>query len=306
MQEFIRSGKLAHVLSFLCVLIFGANFVVVRNISDQYPASILSLWRWGGAAIILLPFVWSELREDWHLVKRNIGFFAACAFLMPILGAMMGFVSMKWTVAVNGAIIQSMLPAMVVLLAWIIRLETIKFRQIAGLLIAAAGVLEIVTRGNASILLSFAFNFGDLLLLISTCGLAGYTVLFKRVEVKPRLLVSLAVIFVIGAIFHLPLLAYELWQGTPMPLNLATSLSIAYVVIFPSLIAVMAFNYGIEKLGPSTASSYHNFMPVVTALLAYVFLGEAIVWFHVVGTVMILFGVYLAASGKAVPQPAKA
>lgn len=297
--EKLRAGnKLAHMLSFLSVVIFGASFVVVRNIADQYPASVLSLWRWGGAAILLLPFVWSGLRADWPLVKRNLGFFAACALLMPILGALLGYLAMNWTVAVNGAIIQSMIPAIVVLLAWVIRLETICLRQISGLIFAAAGVMGIVSRGNIDILLSLGFNLGDLLLLVSACGLAGYTVLFKRIEEKPRPLVSLVVIFWIGAFFHLPFVAYEYWLGTPMPFNTETSISIIYVAVFPSLLAVMFFNYGIEKLGPSTAATYHYFMPVITAVLAYIFLAEAIAWFHIVGTGMILLGVYLAASSK--------
>lgn len=298
MNAFRQTGKLAHFVCFLSVVIFGASFVVVRNIYDQYPPSVLSLWRWGGAAVLLLPFVWSGLREDWPLIRRRWSFFCACGLLMPILGALMGYLAMAKTVAVNGAIIQSMMPALVVLLAWIVRLESINARQIVGLLAAVAGVLGIVTRGDATILQSLEINVGDLMLVVSACGLASYTVLFKRVQEKPRPLVSLTVIFAIGAIFHLPFIAVEFWQGTPMPFTLETSLSIVFVAIFPSLLAVMFFNYGIEKLGPSTAATYHYFMPVITAVLAYMFLGEAVAWFHVIGASMIIFGVYLAASSK--------
>lgn len=306
MTEFGRNGNLAHVLCFLSVVIFGASFVVVRNVYDQYPPSVLSMWRWGGAALLLLPVVWSGLREDWPIIRRNWVFFVACALLMPILGALMGYLAMAHTVAVNGAIIQSMIPAIVVLLAWVVRLETISARQIAGLLIAAGGVLGIVTRGDASVLSALGINTGDLMLLVSAGGLAAYTVLFKRIREKPRPLVSLTVICGVGAMFHVPFVAVDLWQGAPMPLTLETGLSIVYVAIFPSLLAVMFFNYGIEKLGSSTAATYHYFMPVVTAVLAYFFLGEAIAWYHIVGAGMILSGVYLAASSKSVVPPARA
>lgn len=298
--------NLAHLSSFLSVVIFGASFVVVRNIHDQYPPSVLSMWRWGGAAVLLLPFVWSGLREDWPLIRRNWAFFVACALLMPILGALMGYLAMAHTVAVNGAIMQSMISAMVVLLAWIVRLESISARQITGLIIAAAGVLGIVTRADLAVLRSLEFNAGDLMLLVSAAGLAGYTVLYKRVEKKPRPLVSLAVICGIGALFHLPFVAVDLWQDARMQLTLETGVSILYIAIFPSLLAVMFFNYGIEILGPSTAATYHYFMPLVTAILAYIFLGEAIAWYHAIGAGMILSGVYLAASSKSVARPAKA
>ena len=77
---------------------------------------------------------------------------------------------------------------------------------------------------------------------------------------------------------------------------LATSVfSILFVAIFPTVLAVMFSNYWIEKLGPSKTSVYAYFMPVITAAFAYIFFGEAIAAFHVIGTVLIISGVYLAA-----------
>ncbi len=74
-----------------------------------------------------------------------------------------------------------------------------------------------------------------------------------------------------------------------------TAIRILFVAIFPSLFAVLFFNYGIEKLGPSKASVYNYLAPVIIALLAYVFLGEAIAAFHVIGAVLIISGVYITA-----------
>lgn len=288
-----RTKQLAHALAFISVLLLAANFVVVRNIHDQYPLTILSLWRWGGSALLLLPFIWSDLRHDWPIVRRNWKFFVISGMLMPILGSLTSYLAMELTVAVNGGIIQSMIPAIVVLLAWAVGLERVKFLQIMGLGVATLGVLYIVTQGNVAVLRSLDVNLGDLFLVIGACSLAGYTVYYKRLAEKPRPLVLVAVICGIGALYHLPFVFYEFWQGTPMPFTMATTLSIVFVAIFPSLLTVMFLNYGIEKLGPGTATAYHYFMPVVTAGLAFLFLNEAIAWFHLIGTAMILAGVYL-------------
>lgn len=288
-----RTKHVAHVLAFISVLLLGANFVVVRNIHDQYPLTVLSLWRWGGSALLLLPFIWTDLRHDWPIVRRNWRFFVISGMLMPILGSLTGYLAMEHTVAVNGGIIQSMIPAIVVLLAWIIGIERVKALQIIGLAVATSGVLYIITQGDVTILRSLDVNAGDLFLLISACSLASYTVYYKRQAEKPRPLVLVAVICGTGALYHLPFVLYEFWQGTPMPFTMATTLSIVFVAIFPSLLTVIFLNYGIEKLGSGTATAYHYFMPVVTAVLAFLFLNEAIAWFHLIGTAMILVGVYL-------------
>ncbi len=292
-----------HLLCFLAVVFLGANFVVVRNIYEQYPPAVLSIWRWGGAALILLPFTWSGLREDWPIIRRNWVVLLACALLMPIVGSLTGYLAMALTVAVNGAIIQSMIPVLVVSLSWILLIERINARQAFGLVVALAGVLGIVTRGDPEILRSLSFNSGDLLLVASACGIAGYYVLFKRAREKPRLPVFLTVLCGVGAVFHIPFVTVELLQGSPMPFNTATIFSILFVAIFPSLLAIMFFNYGIEKLGPSKTSVYAYFMPVITAALAYIFLGEAIAAFHVIGTVLIISGVYMAARGDRAREP---
>ncbi len=293
-----------HLLCFLAIAFLGANFVVVRNIYEQYPPAVLSIWRWGGAALILLPFTWSGLCEDWPIIRRNWRALVACALLMPIVGSLTGYLAMALTEAVNGAIIQSMVPVLVVLLSWFLLIERINQRQFFGLAMALAGVLGIVARGDPEVIRSLNFNSGDLLLLASACGLAGYVVLFKRARDKPRPLVFITVICGVGAVFHIPFVAFEFLQGSPMPFNTATIFSILFVAIFPTVLAITFSNYGIEKLGPSKTSVYAYFMPVITAALAYIFLGEAIAAFHVIGAVLIISGVYMAARRDRAREPA--
>ena len=290
--EFLRSP---HLLCFLAVVFVGANFVVVRNIYDQFPPAILSIWRWGGAALILLPFTWSGLREDWPIIRRNWVVLISCALLMPILGSLTAYLAMALTVAVNGAIIQSMTPLIVVFFSWTLLIERVNVRHAFGLAIALAGVITIIIRGDLEVLLSLSFNSGDLLLLASAFGFAGYYLLFKRMREKPRHFVFLTVVFGIGAVFHIPVVLIELQQGNPIIFNWSVVLSILFVTIFSTLLAGSFFNIGIEKLGPTKTSTYHYLMPVITALLAYVFLGEAIAAFHVIGTVLIISGVYMTA-----------
>ena len=287
-----------HLAAFFTVVFLGINFVIVRGVYEQYPTTILSLWRWGGAAILLLLFTWRGVIAEWSLIKKNIWMYALLAFLMPICGALASFVAMEWTVAVNGAIIQTLIPVLVVLIAFLAGLETIKVPQVAGLLIALIGVLGIVAKADLNVLFGFHFNLGDLILLGSAVSLAAYTVIYKCLNEKPKPAIFLTVLCGLGGIFHLPFLFYELYIGTPLPFNLDTSLSIIYVAIFPSLIAILLFNFGIDRLGPNKAAAYHYFLAPITAGAAFLFLGEKLYWYHGVGTALIFLGVYLTSVVK--------
>ena len=287
-----------HIASFMAIFFIGINFVIVRGVHEQYTPSVLSLWRWGGAALILICFNWRSVIAEWSVIRRNFRIYSLMAILMPIFGALASFVAMEWTVAVNGAIIQSLIPALVILIAWMVGLEKATKTQLVGLFLALIGVGGIVTQGDFSVLLSLNFNIGDLILIGSAFGLATYTVIYKCIKEKPSPAVFLTVLCGLGGLFHLPFLFYELSIGTPMPFTLETSFSMAYVAVFPSLIAIFLFNYGIDRLGPSRAAAYHYFLAPITAVAAFIFIGEKLYWYHWAGTATIFAGVFLASAAK--------
>ena len=69
---------------------------------------------------------------------------------------------------------------------------------------------------------------------------------------------------------------------------------LAYVAVFPSILAYMGWNYGVQVIGPGRAGMFMYLMPLFTAALAVPLLGEALRSYHAVGAVLILLGLYLA------------
>ena len=68
-----------------------------------------------------------------------------------------------------------------------------------------------------------------------------------------------------------------------------------YAALFTSLLAFMAWNRGIDLIGAPRASAFLHTIPLFSALLATSLLGEKLMPFHIVGFVLILAGVSLAA-----------
>jgi len=79
-----------------------------------------------------------------------------------------------------------------------------------------------------------------------------------------------------------------------MPLNWNTVLAVGYVAIFPSIIAYLCYNRGVELIGANRAGLFIHLMPVFGSLMAILFLGEAFRGFHVLGILFILSGIVLA------------
>ena len=281
-----------HLASVLAVFIFALNYIVGRGVRDDAPPFTLGFFRWAGAAIILLPFALRGLRDDWTELVQGWRVLTACGFLMPVVGASLAYVALTTTTAINASVVQISLPVLTILIAAVALRERITGPIAVGCGIAVLGVFAIIIRGDPAILAEFNFNPGDLLILLCQLGLAGYAVLVKFAP-RVRPLSLLLALCLLGTVYHLPFLAWELADGRFVTLRWAGFGGLAFVAVFPSICAIYLWNYGIKGLGPSRSGIYMFLMPVFGATLAHVFLDETLAWYHVLGTGLIVSGVML-------------
>lgn len=289
-----------YVLLTFTALFWAGNSIVARGARDMVPPFALSFWRWSLALLILLPFAWPQLRRDAFLLRRAwkmlllLGALGIGAFNMLL------YTGLQTTTAVNGLLLQSLQPGLILLLGVLLFGETTRPLQMIGLALSIAGALVIISQGDLAALRTLQLNPGDLVIGIAVIVWSLYSVLLrKRPQVHP--LSFLAVTIAVGVAAMLPLYVAEIATGRLIESRVESGLAIAYVCLFPSLIAYLCFNRGVELLGSAAASLYLNIMPVMGALLAALFLGEAIRWFHVAG--MALIGAGIACALRKRPNP---
>lgn len=104
----------------------------------------------------------------------------------------------------------------------------------------------------------------------------------------------LAATFAVGVVVIFPIYVTEIASGRMIEKRPESWLAISYVCLFPSLIAYLFFNRGVELLGSATAGLFLNIMPVIGLLLAAYLLAEPIYWFHFLGMVLIGIGIFSA------------
>ncbi len=92
----------------------------------------------------------------------------------------------------------------------------------------------------------------------------------------------------------LPFYVGETLLSRPVPFGVQTLWTIAYVAIFPSVLAMLCFNRGVAIIGPNRAGPFQHLIPVSAAVFAVAFLGERLVPYHLIGFAAIAAGLYFA------------
>lgn len=284
---------LPYVLLPLPPLFWSGNFIVGRAVRTALPPVGLAFWRWCLSALIVLIVAHPHLKRDWPVIRAHwkiLTFLSICG--ITVFNTLV-YTGLQFTSAINGVLLQSAIPVFIVIISFLLFRETITLLQTTGILISLSGAVIIITQGNLAILTQFALNLGDLLILIAVLCYAVYSVfLRKRPALHP--LSFLAVTFTVGVLFLLPFYLWEHLFRQPMPLTRTTLLAVGYVAIFPSILAYLCYNRGVELLGASRAGLFIHLMPVFGSLMAIAFLGETFRWFQALGIVLILTGIVLA------------
>lgn len=284
----------AYLFLALAMLSWSGNIVVARALAGIVPPLGLSLMRWSIAFIVVLPFAAAELVAKRAIVRRNWFILLVLGLLGLTICNSLSYVGVQWTTAINGALVNSAGPMLTLAASFAFYRERVTRRQIAGILVSLLGVVVIVIRGDATALFDLSINIGDLVILVSVGTWSIYTVMLPRRPSQLSPVALLTILFAIGWMTVLPLHLAESALGRPLPLSGPALLGYAYVGLFPAVIAFFGWNRGVAVIGPNRASLFSHLMPLFSAGLAHVFLGEEIAPYHLVGAALIFLGIFMA------------
>jgi len=266
----------------------------------------MTFLRWLCAFVIVAPFAWPHVKREWPIVRANWK-------PMLLLGATgvgthnaLAYLGLNYTTAMNGVILNSFIPVMIIGFSWLFLRERLSGLQLSGVGVSLAGVLVILSQGSLNRLASFRLNAGDVFVILSMAMWSTYTICLRWRPAGLHVLTFLFVIIVIGDLCVLPFMLGELALGHRMvvsPLNLA---AIALVALFSSVLAYLFWNRGVELMGASVAGLFVHLMPLYGVILAWLVLGERLALFHVAGIALILTGIWITSRLGRRPEPVPA
>jgi drug/metabolite transporter (DMT)-like permease len=172
--------------------------------------------------------------------------------------------------------------------------ERLTVGQGIGVLVSFAGVLTIIAQGQLQTLLRLHLNPGDLWVLAAMLCWAVYTIClrWRPPELSSRAFTGAVV--AIGVTLLLPLFLWDYSGGSRTNWNAVTLGAVAYFAIFPSVLAYFFWNAAVARVGGERAGTFIHLMPVFGAVLASIFLGEALSWYHFLGAALIFSGIFAA------------
>jgi drug/metabolite transporter (DMT)-like permease len=290
-KGFLRDN--AYLLLALAALFWSGNHIVGRAIGGEVPPLGISLLRWLLPSIALWFIARDHIRRDWPTIRRHWGILLWLGLTGGALFTTGQYIGLQYTAALNVSVLNSLVPVLILATGGLVFGDRVTPLQLAGIATSSIGVLVIIARGDFDILRHLAFNWGDIIILFNMLVFAVYAVYLRK---QPKMN-WLSFLFVFGAVSSVMTLPFAIWEfaaGITFKPTLLTFVSIAYVSIFPSLIAFAAWNRGVALIGATRAGPFIHLVPVYTAIFGSVLLGEQLAVFHVIGFVLILAGVWLA------------
>jgi drug/metabolite transporter (DMT)-like permease len=281
-----------YLLLALANLFWAGNWIVGRGMRADVPPIALSFWRWMIALLCLLPLAWPHLRRDMPILRAGWKSLLVLGGLGTCLYNALTYLGLQQTEAINGLLLNSFIPIVIVALAWAFQGKRLGLTDGLGIAASFCGVLTIVARGDPHNLLLLTLNWGDIWILLSVLAWAIYTLLLpKRPAAHP--LAFLFAIAVIGVVAMLPAYLAEIASGRQIHSSVSAWVAIAYTGVFPSFLGFIFWNKGIEQVGAAKGGLFMHLLPAFGILLAAIFLGERLLAFHFAGIALIFSGIFL-------------
>jgi drug/metabolite transporter (DMT)-like permease len=154
--------------------------------------------------------------------------------------------------------------------------------------------LAIITRLDLNILLTLNFNKGDIYMVIAIISWGIYSAFLKKKTFDISLLSLVHVVCTFGLIILLPAFLFELAQGKTTEINNNLIFILLYIAIFPSIGSYYCWAGAVSIIGANRAGIFLSLIPLFSTIFAIIFFNEKFLFFHFIGSVLIILGLFLS------------
>ncbi len=280
----------APLMLILATLGWGSNTIVGRLAVGEVGPMILIFFRWGLVVLLITAISGRAMIEEWSNIKKKVKWI----FLMGGCGLSLFnalfYMAAHSTSAINLGIIQSVMPAMILVGAFFLFGSRINKIQMVGVALTFLGCIVVISKGSIDYLLLLTFSSGDLLMLAACLFYAGYSLGLKnRPDVSG--IVMMGYFSIAAFIMTIPLVILELLiVGLRAPTQQGWGI-IIYIAIMPSFLSQIFFMRGVDLVGPSSAGLYTNLVPIFSAFLAAIILNESFSMYHLLAMSIVFAGI---------------
>lgn len=283
---------IAFLLAFMASVIYGISFTIAKEVMPIYikPYGFIFM-RVSGATILfwLISFtIPKEKIERVDYVKILLS-----AVFGVALNMLTFFKGLSLTTPINGAVIMTITPIIVLLFSFLILRERITIRKTTGILLGMIGTVVLLTYGPKAVVNAPNIQFGNLLVFINAASYGLYLVISKPLLEKYHPFHLIKWIYLLGFIMVLPFGLKEVIEVSWNSLPTHAYFRIAFIVFFTTFITYLFNLLALRRVKATTLSVFLYLQPLVASIYAIFVGSDNLNTVKIVAAGLIFFGVYL-------------
>ena len=285
----------AYIMLICATLFWAGNFIVGKYaFLTEIPPLSLVFYRWLLVWIILLPFTYKDIIKHKDTILNNLPLLFFLGLTSVGLFNSFTYLSLIYTQVINSSLFNTAIPAIIILLCFLFKVEKTNKFQLSGLFISVCGILAIITKLNLDILLSLNFNKGDLIMIGGALTWGIYSTLLKRKKFSLPLLTLVHIVCTFGLVSVFPQFLYELWNGQVIKFDINLFYLLIFLALFPSIGSYYCWAGAVSIIGANRAGIFLSLIPLFSTIMAIALYNEKFQFFHFIGAILILAGLYLS------------
>ena len=280
----------------VCATLFWAGNFTIGKFAylENIPPYTLAFLRWCLVWIILFTFTYKEIFNLRHKIKKNLSLFLILGSTSVCIFTSFTYNALNYTQIINASLFNTAIPVTIILVCFLLKIEKTNIFQISGLIISVLGILAIITRLDLDVLLSLNFNKGDLFMIVAIIAWGIYSAYLRKQTFNISLLTLVHIICTFGLIFLLPLFILDLAQGRTVEISSNLFYILIYIAIFPSIGSYYCWAGAVSIIGANRAGIFLSLIPLFSTILAILLFNEKFLFFHLIGSVLIILGLFLS------------
>lgn len=271
-------------------LLYGINYSVLKIVVPEYigPFGFIVFRVIISAFIFWIFYYFNQEKIDWKADGIKL---ILCALTGVAVNQLLFYKGISLTSAVNGSIIMTLTPILVLIWASIILGEKITKRKVIGVAMGLIGAIIIVYQPDA--LFSAGDWRGDLLILLNGASYALYLVLVKPLMKKYKPMTVVTWIFTIGIVLVIPVGLQEALQFDMKALPIKVWYSGAYAIIMVTVVVYFLNAWTLVRVNSSVVGAFIYLQPIFATMTAIFFFEEVLLLKHLVASIFVFTGVWL-------------
>ena len=232
----MSKNYLAYTLLVMAAFFWSGNFIVGKFATlFEIPPLTLNVLRWTSVWILLIPFTYKEILNNFLNIKKNILIIGLMGVLSISTFNSVVYVALNYTQVINAVLVLVIIPAATIVISSIMKVDKTNYFQIFGLILSIFGIGYIISNGEFERITSLNFNVGDLWMLVCVLTWSLFSTMLKKYKFKFSQFTLLHLMVSVGILFLIPQYFYEQSIGLEVKYNKTFLLILFYVVIFPAI-----------------------------------------------------------------------